>query len=82
MQGHAGRVLLIPILQDKSYKPVVDRVKPRCLDIAMNDSNTGPYALIHVHVCVHRGSVFRREIFEGRALRSGIFLCRKWLDTR
>jgi predicted RNA-binding Zn-ribbon protein involved in translation (DUF1610 family) len=33
--------------------------------------------LIHVHVCVHCGSVFRREVFEGRPLTSGIFPCPK-----
>jgi predicted nucleic acid-binding Zn-ribbon protein len=33
--------------------------------------------LIHVHVCVHCGGVFRREVFEGRPLTSGIFPCPK-----
>jgi len=33
-------------------------------------------ALLHVHVCIHCGSSFRREDFEGRALSSGIFPCR------
>ncbi len=32
---------------------------------------------VHVHVCVHCGSAFRREEFEGRALTSGIYLCPK-----
>src|ERR1700720_917636 len=30
MQLHAGRVLLIPIIYCKSYKPVLTEVRPRC----------------------------------------------------
>jgi predicted RNA-binding Zn-ribbon protein involved in translation (DUF1610 family) len=33
--------------------------------------------LIHVHVCVHCGAIFKREAFEGRALTSGVFTCPK-----
>ena len=32
---------------------------------------------IHVHVCVHCGSAFRREEFEDRAYTTGIYLCPK-----
>jgi len=31
--------------------------------------------LIHVHVCVYCGNVFRREEFENRAQTTGIYLC-------
>ena len=34
-----------------------------------------PY--IHMHVCVHCGSAFRREDFEDRANTTGIYLCSK-----
>ncbi len=33
--------------------------------------------LEHVHICVHCGSIFRREEYESRALTSGIYLCPK-----
>jgi predicted RNA-binding Zn-ribbon protein involved in translation (DUF1610 family) len=33
--------------------------------------------LAHVHMCVHCGSIFRREEYESRALTSGIYLCPK-----
>jgi predicted RNA-binding Zn-ribbon protein involved in translation (DUF1610 family) len=46
----------------------------------MNDSPTNSDQLIHVHVCVHCGTIFRRETFEGRALTSGIFTCPKCGD--
>jgi hypothetical protein len=39
--------------------------------------NKPPSLLLHFHVCVHCGSAFRREAFEGRALTSGIFPCPK-----
>jgi predicted nucleic acid-binding Zn-ribbon protein len=39
--------------------------------------NEPPSLLLHFHVCVHCGSAFRREAFEGRALTSGIFPCPK-----
>jgi hypothetical protein len=48
--------------------------------LATTDSNTGPYALIHVHVCVHCGSQKRNIRGEG-PLTSSVFLCWKWLDT-
>lgn len=41
------------------------------------NSNEQEKALTHFHVCVHCGSEFIREDFEGRALTSGIFLCLK-----
>jgi predicted RNA-binding Zn-ribbon protein involved in translation (DUF1610 family) len=43
----------------------------------MDDSRIVSGELIHVHVCVHCGAMFRREAFEGRALTSGIFTCPK-----
>jgi hypothetical protein len=33
--------------------------------------------LLHFHVCIHCGSAFRREEFEGRAVTSGILPCTK-----
>lgn len=33
--------------------------------------------LAHFHVCIHCGSAFRREEFEGRAIASGIVPCTK-----
>ncbi len=39
--------------------------------------NESKHPLLHFHVCVHCGSVLRREVFEGRALTSGIYLCPK-----
>lgn len=33
--------------------------------------------LLHFQVCIHCGSAFRREEFEGRAITSGIFPCTK-----
>ena len=32
---------------------------------------------IHVHICVHCGSAFRREEFEDRAPTTGIYPCAK-----
>ncbi len=32
---------------------------------------------VHVHVCVHCGSAFRREEFEDRAQTTGIYPCPK-----
>ena len=43
----------------------------------MDDSKICTGELIHVHVCVHCGSIFRREDFEGRAITSGLFTCPK-----
>lgn len=31
--------------------------------------------LMHVHVCLQCGGVFRREVFEGRMHTTGIFTC-------
>jgi hypothetical protein len=39
------------------------------------DSNTPHSSLLHFHVCVHCGSAFQRQVFEGRSLTSGIYLC-------
>jgi predicted RNA-binding Zn-ribbon protein involved in translation (DUF1610 family) len=36
-----------------------------------------PHSLIHVHVCVHCGSAFRREEVEGRVHTTGLFICPK-----
>jgi predicted RNA-binding Zn-ribbon protein involved in translation (DUF1610 family) len=46
----------------------------------MDDSKICTGELIHVHVCVHCGSIFRREDFEGRAITSGLFTCPKCGD--
>jgi predicted RNA-binding Zn-ribbon protein involved in translation (DUF1610 family) len=43
----------------------------------MNGTPPNDKKLIHVHVCIHCGAIFRRETFEGRALSSGIFTCPK-----
>lgn len=31
--------------------------------------------LLHVHVCIHCGSPFRREEVEGRVHTTGLFVC-------
>lgn len=31
--------------------------------------------LLHVHACIHCGSLFRREEVEGRVHTTGLFLC-------
>lgn len=43
----------------------------------MSNSIKGKRELNHFHVCVHCGSAFRREEYEGRALTSGVYLCPK-----
>gem|GEM_PF-958512 len=43
----------------------------------MSNSNEDKRELNHFHVCVHCGSAFRREEYEGRALTSGVYLCPK-----
>ena len=43
----------------------------------MDSSRIDTGNLIHVHVCDHCRSLFRREAFEGRPLSSGIFTCPK-----
>lgn len=42
---------------------------------SMEDRNTNKSGLLHVHSCVHCGTMFRRESFEVRALTSGVFHC-------
>jgi predicted nucleic-acid-binding Zn-ribbon protein len=32
---------------------------------------------MHVHVCIHCGSSFRREAVEGRVHTTGLFICPK-----
>jgi hypothetical protein len=39
--------------------------------------NEPNHPLLHFHVCIHCGSAFRREEFEGRAITSGILPCTK-----
>jgi translation initiation factor 2 beta subunit (eIF-2beta)/eIF-5 len=39
--------------------------------------NEPNHSLLHFHVCIHCGSAFRREEFEGRAITSGILPCTK-----
>lgn len=43
----------------------------------MEDPERMNRTLEHVHMCVHCGSIFRREEYESRALTSGIYLCPK-----
>jgi len=43
----------------------------------VSDSDEHKPELNHFHVCVHCGSAFRREEYEGRALTSGVYLCPK-----
>jgi predicted RNA-binding Zn-ribbon protein involved in translation (DUF1610 family) len=45
--------------------------------VVMSNSNKTNHSLIHVHVCVHCGSAFRREEYMGRAITSGIYHCPK-----
>ncbi|MDR3722869.1 MAG: hypothetical protein P4K83_00075, partial [Terracidiphilus sp.] len=40
-----------------------------------NESKDRDFPLLHVHVCVHCGSAFRREVFTGRAITSGVYRC-------
>lgn len=62
------------------------------LELVMNNQNidrsdednpteakrTGPSrSFLHVHVCTHCGSPFRREEVEGRVHTTGLFLCPK-----
>lgn len=43
-----------------------------------NTASSEPnHSLLHFHVCIHCGSAFRREEFEGRAITSGILPCTK-----
>jgi len=34
-------------------------------------------SLLHVHVCLHCNSAFRREAVEGRVHTTGLFICPK-----
>jgi predicted RNA-binding Zn-ribbon protein involved in translation (DUF1610 family) len=43
----------------------------------MSDTDEHKPDLNHFHECVHCGSAFRREEYEGRALTSGVYLCPK-----
>lgn len=44
----------------------------------MPDSNSEPNRLLlHVHVCTHCGTSFRREEVEGRVHTTGLFICPK-----
>ncbi len=42
-----------------------------------HDTNESQSQLLHVHVCLHCGSVFRREEVEGRVHTTGLFVCPK-----
>lgn len=46
-------------------------------EIVSDSPNSPDDAFVHAHVCVHCGSAFRREEFEGRALTTGIYYCPK-----
>lgn len=41
-----------------------------------HDTNELP-VFLHVHVCLHCASVFRREEMEGRVHTTGLFVCPK-----
>jgi predicted RNA-binding Zn-ribbon protein involved in translation (DUF1610 family) len=45
--------------------------------LTMNNAGKTDVRLLHVHVCVHCGSVFRREQLEGRPNTTGIYPCSK-----
>ncbi len=45
--------------------------------LTMNNAGKSDMKLLHVHVCVHCGSVFRREELEGRPNTTGIYPCSK-----
>jgi hypothetical protein len=42
-----------------------------------DDSNASQSSLLHVHVCLHCASAFRREEVEGRVHTTGLFVCTK-----
>ncbi len=46
-------------------------------DIVSTDFNKPSQSLLHVHTCIHCGNALKREVFEDRALTSGIFHCSK-----
>jgi predicted RNA-binding Zn-ribbon protein involved in translation (DUF1610 family) len=45
--------------------------------MASTAPNKPNHSLLHVHVCNHCGTAFRREVLEGRAHITGIFRCPK-----
>ncbi len=45
--------------------------------MVFTDSENANDPFLHVHVCVHCRSAFRREEFEDRAHTTGIYLCPK-----
>ena len=45
--------------------------------MASTAPNKLSHSLLHVHVCNHCGSAFRREELEGRPHTTGIFACPK-----
>lgn len=42
-----------------------------------HDTNGSVSPLLHVHVCLHCASAFRREEVEGRVHTTGLFVCAK-----
>jgi hypothetical protein len=42
-----------------------------------HDTNEPQSSLLHVHVCLHCASAFRREEVEGRVHTTGLFVCPK-----
>lgn len=42
-----------------------------------NDSDRSHRELAHYHSCVHCGSIFRRDEFDGTAVATGIYPCSK-----
>jgi hypothetical protein len=42
-----------------------------------HESNAPQSSLLHVHVCLHCASAFRREEVEGRVHTIGLFVCTK-----
>lgn len=44
---------------------------------AVSSSSQKNPELHHFHVCIHCGSAFRREEYDGQALISGVYLCPK-----
>jgi predicted RNA-binding Zn-ribbon protein involved in translation (DUF1610 family) len=45
--------------------------------VTEHNTNRAPQSLLHVHVCLHCGSPFRREEVEGRVHTIGLFVCPK-----
>jgi hypothetical protein len=42
-----------------------------------HDTSYSASSLLHVHVCLHCASAFRREEVEGRVHTTGLFVCPK-----